>query len=111
MIMIMMLMMMILKFVLNRFLPEAVRMDSRMFRILMMVMMMTIMMMIVTIMMKRLLPEAVRRERRMRKFPILSARKPAMGGVKMKRTGMTALMMAVSWMEMPRLFMWRLRKG
>ena len=29
----------------------------------------------------------------------------------MIHTGMTALMMAVSWMEMPKDFMWRLRKG
>ena len=99
----------------------------------------------------------MRKERRTRKLPILSARNPASGGVKINRTwkmiivimiimimitlimitmimiriimiimimirmimimmtivhtGMTALMMAVSWMEMPKDFMWRLRKG
>ena len=36
-------------------------------------------------------PDPVRKQRRILKFPILSARKPAKGGVKMKRTGMTAL--------------------
>ena len=46
-------------------------------------------------------PEPVRKQRRSLKFPILSARKPAKGGVKMKRTGMTALTIAVSSMVMP----------
>ena len=41
-------------------------------------------------------------ERRTRKFPSLSARKPARGGVKMKRMGMMALITEASCTLMPR---------
>ena len=47
-------------------------------------------------------PRAVRMERRTRKFPSLSARNPARGGVKMKRMGMMALITEASCTLMPR---------
>ena len=50
-------------------------------------------------------PEPVRKHNKILKFPILSARKPARGGVKMKRTGMTAFTIAVSSMVIPSDFM------
>ena len=46
-------------------------------------------------------PDPVRKQRSSLKFPILSARKPAKGGVKMKRTGITALTIAVSSIVIP----------
>ena len=47
-------------------------------------------------------PSAVRMERRTRKLPSLSARKPASGGVKMKRMGMMALITEASCTLIPR---------
>ena len=56
-------------------------------------------------------PRAVRIARRIRKFPTFSAMNPAKGGVKMKRMGMTALMIATSLMDRPNDFMCRFRYG
>ena len=56
-------------------------------------------------------PRAVRTERRIRKFPILSAKNPANGGVKINKTGMTALITATSETDNPRDFMCKFRYG